>query len=172
MKAVISKIIFSDRHTLVVLSAAIVTAIAAFIISVSSNDLGRENENLKKELKEIQELGDELIHIKDTVKSKENKIGLTDVSGVVSALEQILKNLGLEAKVIKPFGEVRINEFKEEDAELQIENIDLNKTVNLLYKIENSPVPLKIKSAAIKTTFENRNIFTLNITASLMSKPR
>ncbi len=170
MKLIISKIIFSDRYTLITVTAVILIAIFTFITFISANKIEKGNGKLKNQLTEMQMLREELIHIKDIVESKEKKIGLTEVSGVVSALEQMLNTLGLEAKVIKPLEKKRIKEFKEEDAELQIENIDLNKIVNLLYRIENSPVPIKIKNATIKTTFENPNIFILNLTASLISK--
>lgn len=170
MKLIISKIIFSDRYTLITVTAVILIAIFTFITFISANKIERGNGKLKNQLTEMQMLREELIHIKDIVESKEKKIGLTEVSGVVSALEQMLNSLGLEAKVIKPLEKKRVKEFKEEDAELQIENIDLNKIVNLLYRIENSPVPIKIKNTTIKTTFENPNIFILNLTASLISK--
>lgn len=172
MKPMTSKIIFSDIYTLTPVIAAILVAIFTIITFISANNFERKNEELKSQLKEIQILREELIHIKEIVESKEKKIGLTKVSGVVSTLEQMLNNLGLKAKVIRPLKKNRIKEFTEEDAELEIKNIDLNKIVNLLYKIENSPVPIKIKSATVKTTFENPNIFILNLTASLISKPR
>jgi len=63
-------------------------------------------------------------------------------------------------------------EFTEEDAELEIEGINLNQIVNLLYRIENSPFPLKVKNTVMKTAFENQNVFILNITASLIDKTK
>ena len=166
----IGKLIFSDRYTLITIIAAILTAIFTVVTFISANSYERNNEKLKNQLNEMQILRDELIHIKAIVNSKEKKIGLTKVSGVVSTLEQMLNSLGLEAKVIRPLGKKQIKEFTEEDAELEIENIDLNKIVNLLYKMENSPVPVKIKSVTIKATFENPNVFILSMTASLISK--
>ncbi|MEK7308645.1 MAG: hypothetical protein AAB089_06215, partial [Nitrospirota bacterium] len=85
-------------------------------------------------------------------------------------LEQMLNSMGLKAKVIKPLEKKQVREFTEEDAEIEIENIDLNNIINLLYKIENSPVPMKIKTANIKTSFENPNVFILSLTASLISR--
>lgn len=172
MKIMINKFILSDRYILIILTGIVLAAVFVFITFVSANNLERKNENLRKQFKELQALKEELINIKYIVDSKEKKIGLTDVKSVVSALEQMLNSLGLEAKVIKSLGKRKIKEFTEEDAELEIENIDLNKIVNLLYKIENSPVPMKIKTTAIRTTFENPDIFVLNMTASLISKPR
>ncbi len=141
-----------------------------FIVFISSSNLKRENRKLKNQLHEIKTFTEEIIYIKDSVESREKKIGLTEVSGVVSVLEQMLSSLGLEAKVIKPLEKKRIKEYSEENAELQIEDIDLNKIVNLFYEIENSPVPVKIKNVIMKTTFENPDIFILSLTASLISK--
>jgi len=170
MKIVISKIILSDRYTFIPVSAAVLIVIVAVITFLSSNALERNNEKLMNQLKEMQMLREDLIHIRDIVESQEKKIGLTKVSGVVSAFEQIFKSLGIEAKILKPLDKRKIKEFTEEDAEVEIENLDINKIVNLLYKIENSPVPLKIKNVTIKTTFEKRDILTMNMTASLISK--
>lgn len=170
MKLMRSKIIFSDRYTLISVITAILATIFTFITFISANNFERKNEELNSQLKEMQMLREELIHIKDIVESKGKKIGLTKVSSVVSTLEQMLDNIRLKAKVIKPLEKKRIKEFIEEDAELEIEGIDLNAIVNLFYRIENSPVPLKIKRATIKTSFENPNVFILSLTVSLMSK--
>lgn len=170
MKLLLNKIILTDRYILIALTAVILAVIFLFITFISANNLERKNEKLKEQLTEMHVLNEELINIKDIVESKEKKIGLTKTSGVVSTLEQMLKNLGLSAKEIKPLEKKKVKEFTEEAAELEIEDIDLNKIVNLLYKIENSPVPLKIKSATIKTTFENPDKFILKLTTSLISK--
>lgn len=168
----ITKVIFSDRYQQIILAAAFLIMILSFVALVSVNSLKNENKDLKNRLRDMQMMQEEIIHIKDIVGSKEKKIGLTRVNGVVSALEQILNSIGLQAKVIKPLEKIRNGEFTEEGSDLEIENIDLNRIVNLLYKIENSPVPLKTKNTVIKTTFENPDMFTLNLTVSLISKPR
>ncbi len=169
MKTMIKKILFSDRKSFLLMLAVILVAIFTIIISIYANSIDKKNNTLKTRLAEIQSLSGKLIRIKSITESKEKKIGLTKVTGVVSALEQILNSLRLEAKVIKPLEKKRIKEFIEEEAELEIQGIDLNSIVNLLYKIDNSPVPMKIKSAAIKTTFENPDTFILKLTASLIS---
>jgi hypothetical protein len=129
-----------------------------------------KNNQLKTRFNEIESLTDEVIQIKTIVESKEKKIGLRKSGGIVSSLEQVLKKLGLAANVIKPLGNKKVSVFMEENAELEILNIDLNSIVNLLYKIENSPVPMKIKNASINTTFENPDKFILKLTISLLSK--
>ncbi|GBE05519.1 hypothetical protein BMS3Abin10_01151 [bacterium BMS3Abin10] len=170
MKPVIGKIILSDKYTLIPAAAAVLIVVFTVITFASSNALEKNNENLAVQLSEMTSLKEELIYMRDIVRSQEKKIGLTEVSGVVSALEQLLNSLGVDAKVIKPLAKTSVKEYREEDAELEIENIDLNTMVNLLYKIENSPVPMKIKNADIRTTFKDPDKFILKLTASLISK--
>jgi hypothetical protein len=129
-----------------------------------------KNEQLRNRLSEMQALSRDVIKIKAAVESKEVKIGLKKAAGIVSALEQILKTQGLEAKIIKPLGQTKIDEFSEDNAELEIEDTDLNGIVNLLYKIDISPVPLKLKAASVRSTFENPDKFILKLTVSLMSR--
>jgi len=166
----IKKIILSDRRTLIAAAIAVALAVYTLIAFTSAKNLEIKNNALTAQLKEMSDLGKEFIYIKDIVELKEKKIGLTNVNSVVSALEQMLNSMGLKAKVIKPLEKKQVREFTEEDAEIEIENIDLNNIINLLYKIENSPVPMKIKTANIKTAFENPNVFILSLTASLISR--
>ncbi len=164
------KLIFMDRGILVLSSILILALFFTISSSIYVNNYESENKILKNRLDEIQELAGDVIEIKNFVESKEKKIGLRKSSGVVSTLEQVLKNIGLKAKKIKPLNKKKVDVFTEDNAELEIENTDLNSIVNLLYKIENSRIPLKIKTAAIKTTFENPDKFILKLTVSLLSK--
>ncbi len=164
------KLIFMDRGILVLSSILILALFFTIASSIYVNKYESENKILKNRLDEIQAFAGDVIEIKNFVESKEKKIGLRKSSGVVSTLEQVLKNIGLKAKKIKPLNKKKVDVFTEDNAELEIENTDLNSIVNLLYKIENSRIPLKIKTAAIKTTFENPDKFILKLTVSLLSK--
>ncbi|MBI5098235.1 MAG: hypothetical protein HZB30_03215 [Nitrospirae bacterium] len=166
----IQKILFFDKSLLALSFAIILTASFAIITSVYTASLEKQNNTLKSQLAELQSLTKEVTGIKSTVELKEKKIGLTKTGGLVPALEQILKSLGMKAKAIKPMEKNKVKDYTEEDAELEILNADLNSIVNLLYKIDNSPVPLKIKNSAIKTTFEDPNKFILKLTVSLLSR--
>jgi hypothetical protein len=170
MKFNMGKIIISDRYTLILSAAVILVASLTFIIYLSINNLKKENQHSRDQLGEMQMLQQSLVQIKDVVESKEKKIGLTKAGSAVSKLEHMLKSLEIKATVIKPLDKKRIKEFTEENTELQIQGIDLNAIVNLFYKIEHSPVPIKIKSAIMKTTFEDPDKFLLSFTASLISK--
>ena len=153
---------------LIAVALLTVFAIALFI---HAGRIERNNASLKTQLSEMESLKAEVLKIKGMVQSQERKIGVVKAAGAVSSLEQTLTGIGLKAKAIKPSGIKKAEGFIEEDAEMVIEGVDLNKIINLLYKIEHSPLPLKVKTADIKTTFENPNLFVLTLTASIISKP-
>ena len=170
MKISITNRLYFDK----ILIALTVTALAAAIFTVMSfiyaGNTERKNSQLNAQLAGIQSLAAKIVRIKTVVGSQEKKIGLRKSIGIVSTLEEILKSLGLEAQVIRPLDKTKIAEFIEENAELEIQNTDLNSIVNLLYKIDRSPFPMKIKNAAIKTTFQDPDKFILKLTISLMSR--
>ncbi|GBD95470.1 MAG TPA: hypothetical protein ENG83_02625 [Nitrospirae bacterium] len=170
MKRLAEKIIFFDK-TISVLAVAVTIALIFTVMSfIYAGNMEKKNNELKTRLTGIQSLSREVIQIKTVVESKEKKISLRKSTGVVSVLEQILKSLGLEAKEIKPLKKIKVSEFTEENAELEIQDVDLNSIVNLLYKIDISPLPMKIKSAAINSTFEDPDKFILKLTVSLLSR--
>ena len=161
---------YSDRYTLGIVLLIISSGIFVIVALNQIHLLEREKRVLDAQLREIQELRKSLTEVKGVVETMERRIGLTEVRGVVSALEQMLGSLGIKAKSIKTLGENRVNGFIEEDAEVEIEGLDLNKVVNILYRIEHSPAPLKLKGLKIRTTFEDPNMFILNFKASLISR--
>ncbi|GBD96306.1 MAG TPA: hypothetical protein ENG75_04760 [Nitrospirae bacterium] len=170
MKTLAGKIIFFDK-TISVLAVTMIIALIFTVMSfIYAGNMERKNRGLKTRLTAVQSLSRQVIQIKTVVESKEKKTGMRKSTGVVSALEQILKSLGLEAKEIKPLGKMKAGEFTEENAELEIQDVDLNSIVNLLYKIDISPLPMKIKSAAINSTFEDPDRFILKLTVSLLSR--
>ncbi|MBL7031601.1 MAG: hypothetical protein ISR97_00270 [Nitrospira sp.] len=163
-------ILFSDR-TLLVIVAAILTVIIFSVTSlVYTRTLSEKNVQLKSQLTSLLAEKGEIIRLNADVTSKENKAAARRQAGIVSTLEKIIKGLEVEAMVIKSLGEKKVDEFTEENAELEIQEMDLNLAVNLLYHIDTSSVPMKIKNASIKTTFEDPDKFILKLTVSRLSK--
>jgi hypothetical protein len=170
MNVSIRKLLSFDRTTLT-LVILIIAALLFVIVSFAYTGKSRSaNAALRTQISEMQSLSQGVVTLRNLVESRERKISLSKTSGVVSAMEQILEILGLEANVIKPLEKKKVNGFMEENAEIEIGSTDLNSIVNFLYKIETSPVPLKIKSTTMKTTFENPDRFILQLTVSLLSK--
>ncbi len=166
----LQKILFFDRFVLVLSLLAVATVIFTVFASIYTKGIERTNNTVKSQISELQALKGELAAIKGVVESKEKKIGLTRTGGVVPTLEQTLGSLGMKAKVIKPLEKNKVKEYVEEDAEVEIQDTDLNSIVNLLFKIENSPAPMKVKNAVIRTTFEHPDKLILKMTVSLINK--
>jgi len=166
----LQKILFFDRSLLVLSIAIIVIALTVIILSLYTGTLEKQNTTLRSRVAELRSLTGGVTALKSAVESKVRKIGLTKTGGVVPVLEQLLNSLGIKAKAIKPLEKNKVKDYIEEDAELEIQGTDLNTIVNLLYKIDNSPVPLKVKTSAIRTTFEDPDKFILKLTVSLLSK--
>ncbi|MBI5740840.1 MAG: hypothetical protein HZA16_08965 [Nitrospirae bacterium] len=166
----VRKILFFDRPVSILSLLAVAAVISAAVISSYAGKITKSNITLKSQLAELQSLSRELVGTKALVESKEKKIGLTRTGGVVPVLEQTLQSLGMKARVIKPLRTNKVKEYTEEDAELEIQDADLNSIVNLLYKIDNSPAPMKIKNASVRAGFEDPDKFVLKLTVSLISK--
>lgn len=170
MNNAIRTLLSFDRIAFYLLLLVIAAVVSIITLSLFSRDLGIQNNFLTKQIAEMQSLSGEVIMLKSLVQSKEKKIAVSKATGVVSAIEQILKTLGIEASAIRPAEKKKIDGYTEENAELEIQNTDLNSIVNVLFAIENAPIPFKIKSAAIKSTFENPDKFILNLTVALLNK--
>lgn len=170
MKNLSKLLAFFDKVSLIIIIACILTLLFAMTTSIHVKRELRTNERLNTQIAEMQFLSERFMSMKEIVEFKERKVGLTKTEGIVSTLEQILNPIGLKANAIRPLQKKSIEGYLLEDAELEIQGVDLNSIVNLLYKIENSPFPLRVKDTLIRTTFENPNRFILKITVSLISK--
>jgi len=164
------KIFSFDRTTLSLLLLIIAAVVYTVTISIVTRDLRSRNSSLTNQIAEMQSLSGEVLMLKGLMQSKERKISASKTTGVVSAIEQTLKKLGIEASAIKPLDKKTVNGFTEENAELEINDTDLNSIVNFLFKLDTSPVPFKVKSASIQSTFENPDKFILKLTVALLSK--
>lgn len=170
MKPTWKNVLLLNRTVIILMAMIIAVSVLSVASFFYSKRTGETNADLKNQFIHMNSLIEDLIELKTIVESKEKKIGLVKSAGIVSALEQISTGMGLKAKAIKPLDKTVSGEFTEESAEFHLEGIDINSIVNLLYKIESSPIPLKLKNASMKTTFEDPERFTLKLTVSLISK--
>ena len=61
------------------------------------------------------------------------------------------------------------NQMSEETAEIQIEKLTINEMVQLIYKIEDAPMILAMKTVVIKKSFENPELLDVTMTVSLFT---
>ena len=170
MNDLVRKVLLFDK-TISVLSVLSLVAMVTIIITfIYANESNARNKQLRGQLSEINSLASGVVRTKGFVESKEKKIGLRKTKGVVSTLQQTLTTLGMKAKNIKPLDKKKVLDYMEENAELEIEGADLNHIVNLLYNIESSPIPIKIKNTSIKTSFEDPDKFTIKIMLALITR--
>ena len=138
-----------------------------------SLSLKKEGAALRSQQKELFLLRDDFIELREKVGSVEGKKSLAKVGGIVQTIDEIFRSLGLNQKVksVKPAGIREMKYASEEEAEVQLEKVDMNEMVNILYKLENAPMLLVIKKTTVKTSFENPTLFNITLTLGL-AKPK
>ena len=162
----------ADRRLLIAGGIAVSVILCILLINVSlssKNDLV----NLKAQQKELLSIKDEFLSLKNRIDTVENKKSLTKIEGIVQAADEVFLPLGLKRKVksVKPTGTKDLKETIEEEAEVQVEKVDMNEMVNIFHKIENSPMILSVKKTTIKTSFENPTLLDITMTIALV-KPK
>jgi hypothetical protein len=136
-----------------------------------SLSLKKEREDLRSRQGELTLLKAEFQSLTGAVSSFESKKSLIKVAGIVQAVDEVFRTLGLSQKVksVKPIGTREKKYAVEEEAEVQVEKVNMNEMVNIFYKIENFPVMLSVKKTVIKTSFDNPGLLNLTITVGLIT---
>lgn len=132
----------------------------------------RELTALKKKQREFSALAGEYRSLKGSISALERKKTLTKSASIAQAIGDISRSLGVAGKVksIKGTGARQTpNQMNEETAEIQIEKLSINEVVQLLYKIENAPMILAMKTVVIKKSFENPELLDVTMTVSLFT---
>ncbi|RLI48678.1 MAG: hypothetical protein DRP09_21230 [Candidatus Thorarchaeota archaeon] len=99
------------------------------------------------------------------LKKKQSK-----VKGVMEAVDKVFSTLGLKNKLlsVKFIAKKDLFDISEETAEVYIANVNMNEMINIFYKFKNIPLPIVLKKVSILPSFEEQNLFDLNITVSLI----
>lgn len=134
--------------------------------------LKRDLRNLKVQQTELLLLKGEFLSLKSRIDAVEGRKSLTKAEGIVQAIDQVFLSLGLKQKVksVKPTGKREIKDAVEEEAEIQLEKVDMNEMVNIFYKAENAPTILTIKRTTTKTSFESSSLLNITMTVALIKQ--
>ena len=159
-----------NKRFISVLSVFIVFII---IISLAIRLLSSEKRELKllrEQQKEMIIFKDKFLSLKQRIDAVESKKNLSNVQGIVQAVDEVFLSIGLKDKVktVKSTGRRDMKDGFEEEAELQIEKVSMNEMVNIFYKIENAPMVLTIKKASVKKSFENPELLNIILTLSFL----
>lgn len=131
-----------------------------------------ELSSLRAKYREFSVLSGEYRSLKEGVSAIERKKTLTSTSTIAQAIGEVTQSLGIEGKVksIKGTGtRTAPNGMTEEAAEIRIEKTTMNEMVQLLYKIENAPMILVMKTVAIAKSFENPQLLDVTMALSLFT---
>lgn len=160
--------LLKDKRLIYISSGLILfVVIAVYGMNLLSSEQ-RELKLLNDQRKEMLILKDEYVSLKKRVDSAESRKDLSSAQGIVQAADEVFQSIGLKDKVktVKSTNRRDMKEGTEEEAELLIEKVSMNEMVNIFYKIENAPMILTIKKAAIKKSFENPELLNISLTLS------
>ncbi len=120
--------------------------------------------------KEFALLQSEYRTLKSGIDVIENKKSITNVKGILQAVDETFLSLGLKQRIrsVKPLTTQAAPGLVEEEAEVQVERVNINEAVNLFYKIENSPMSIFIKKADMKASFDNPANLDITMTIALV----
>ncbi|MDA8077354.1 MAG: hypothetical protein M0Z79_00295 [Nitrospiraceae bacterium] len=144
--------------------------ILCIVLTMISFSLKREQGVLKAQRNELLALRDDYLNLKGSVAAVEGRKSLSRVEGVIPAVDEIFKSLGLSQKV-KSMKAVATKEQRyatEEEADVQVEKVGMNELVNILYKMENAPMILAVKKTIVRTSFDNPSLLNVTMTVSLI----
>jgi len=152
--------------------AGLVIVITTVTFAVRQLSAERKELNLLKEQrKEMLSLKEEFLSLRQRITTVEDKKNLTNVQGVVQAVDEVLSSAGLKDKVktVKSAGKREVRDGFEEEADISIEKVNMNEMVNIFYRIENAPMILTIKKATVKKSFENPELLNISLVLSFLN---
>lgn len=151
--------------------AAVVLALILSVVMINvSLSLKKKHAALIEQQNELMQLKEQYLTLRDRLDFVESKKSLTKVEGIAQAVDEIFRSLGLSQKVksVKSTGTWDRKYAIEEEAEVQVEKVNMNEMANIFYKIANAPMILSIKKTNMKTSFDSPNLLNITMTVSLI----
>lgn len=158
------------KRLLFFISGSIVFIIMLTILINLLSSERRELELLKSQRKEMAALKSEFLSLRQRINAVEGKKNLSNVQGVVQAVDDVFSSVGLKDKVktVKSTGKKEIRDGFEEEADIYLEKVTMNEMINIFYRIENAPMLLTVKRAVVKKSFENPELLNLSLSISFL----
>jgi hypothetical protein len=130
----------------------------------------RELNQMKDQRKEMMMLKNEFLSLRQRINFVEGKKNLSNVQGIVQAVDEVFSSVGLRDKVktVKSAGKRETRDGFEEEADIFVEKVSMNEMANIFYRIERAPMVLTIKKATIKKSFESPELLNLTLVISFL----
>jgi general secretion pathway protein M len=166
------KDLLRDRRYIYFIAGLLIIVIAATLAVRQLSAGRRELKLLKEQRKEMLVLKDEFLSLRQRVTAVEGKKNLTNVQGVVQAVDEVFSSAGLKDKLktVKSTGKREVKDGFEEEADISVEKVSMNEMVNIFYRIENAPMILTIRKATIKKSFENPELLNISLVLSFLKQ--
>ena len=86
------------------------------------------------------------------------------------SLARVIEEIGIKGKGVKiaPLKGEERNGFIEDTADVRIEGLTANETVNLVYRLEKGSRPISLKKANLRVRFDDPSRFDLAMTIALL----
>ena len=128
----------------------------------------KELKLLREQRREMLSLQHEFTTLSHRIDALEMKKGISHVSGIMEATDDVFSSLGLKDKMktVKSSGTREVNGGFKEEADIYIEKVTMNEMVNIFYTIEHSPMVLTVEKVTIKNSFEDPELLNISLTLS------
>jgi len=162
----------TDRRLLISAAAVVILAVSVLLVTTSLS-LKKEGSALRSQKEEMLLLRGDFLELSKKISAVEGKKSLIKVEGIIPAIDEIFRSTGLTQKVksVKPTATRDKKHSIEEEADVEVEKVNMNELVNVLYRLENAPMVLLIKKTRLKTSFEDPSLLNITMTVGLV-KPR
>jgi hypothetical protein len=156
------------RKTVAVIAGVLAALVIGVLSFYSASSAEGRLDTLRAQHEEMLAMSEELLSLRSRVAAVGGRAGLTRVGGIQQAVDEVLTPMGLKGK-IKSVKRIDAS-ADEERAELSLKDVDMNEMVNVLYAFKNVPIPIVIKKAELKTSFQKPGRLDMTMTLSLVKK--
>jgi general secretion pathway protein M len=162
--------LFKDKWVIYLVSILIPLLIIAILGLRKLSSQTMELHQLREQRGEMAVLKDELLSLRQKIQTVESKKNLSNVQGVLQAIDEVFSSMNLKDKVktVKSTGKRETKDGVEEGADVTVEKVTMNEMVNIFYRIEHAPMILTIRKVTVKQSFDNPELLNVNLMLSFL----
>ena len=122
----------------------------------------------QSQIKEVRTLQAEYRNLQDQMKRAEVKLDRADGTSALALIEDIASDIDSRENLnyIRPQPPQTQGEFHIENLDIKFEKLDLQKVVQLLWRIDTAETQLQVKNLQLKQRFDNRSQLDATLTVS------
>ena len=156
------------KQLLVVAGILVLLLIAVFVLRAGMNDAQKRLALMESVYAEMSGNRAGLLSMSEQTKALKARAAESKNRNFVSEMEKTAAEFGL-SKNLKKVTFITHREdarFRGDDYELKIEGVDINTAVNVIYRIANAGVLVKVKKCSLSVSFENPTLLNISLLVS------